>query len=253
MVKKQDIIFSLILRLKMILNFFLSLRTTIWLLLALVFLLFYGAFIMPKHPEFSSINSIPLFDWLSENPAGTTWWLYGIIILLSVLTANTIICSFESLFKKQERKNRLLVISPQVIHIGFLFILLAHFLSSLGSFKGSAVGYEGTFIRLPNNLVVGIKEINLNINPSGYISDWSVNIEYLSNDGRKIKEASLKPNAPSFYHGLGIYLKDVRSYPFKAALLEVSREPGALWALIGGVLFMFGTITLLVLKIKRET
>jgi cytochrome c biogenesis protein ResB len=35
-------------------------------------------------------------------------------------------------------------------------------------------------------------------------------------------------------------------------LLEVSREPGAVWALVGGILFMTGTIALLVLKMKRE-
>lgn len=29
-------------------------------------------------------------------------------------------------------------------------------------------------------------------------------------------------------------------YPVKAVLLEVSREPGAAWALIGGILFMLG-------------
>ena len=70
---------------------------------------------------------------------------------------------------------------------------------------------------------------------------------------KKIKEDSLSPNSPSFYKGLGIYLKDIQPYPLKAVLLEVSKEPGAAWALVGGILFMLGTITLLILKIKRES
>lgn len=36
-------------------------------------------------------------------------------------------------------------------------------------------------------------------------------------------------------------------------LLELSREQGAFLALIGGILFMTGTVTLLMLKMKRES
>lgn len=234
-----------------ILDFFLSLRTTIWLMLTLLFIFLYGSFTIPLRPEFASINSMPLFDWLRDNPAGITWWLYGSIALLSLITANTIVCSIESLIRKHEYRTWLLVISPQIIHIGFLFMLLAHLLSSTGSFKGSAIAYEGSRFILPNNLTLKVKDIIIDIGPSGYISDWTTNIEYLS-DGSKIKGDYLKPNSPSFYRGLGIYLKDIQAYPFKAVLLEMSREPGAIWALIGGILFMLGTIMLIILKIKRE-
>jgi len=238
--------------LKKILVFFLSLRTAIWLLLALLFMLLYGSLIVPAKPEFLSLNSMPLFAWLKENNINITWWLYGSIVLLSLLTANTILCSIESLIKRHRYKKWLLIISPQIIHIGFLFILLAHFFSSAGGFKGSAVAFEGLSLTLPNNLVLEINDIKIDIGPSGYVSDWTVNIAYIS-DGKKIKEDSLKPNSPSFYKGLGIYLKDIQPYPVKTILLEVSTEPGAIWALIGGILFMLGTITLLVLKIRRES
>lgn len=238
--------------LKKILNFFLSLRTAIWLMLALVLMLFFGAVIMPSREEFSTINSNPLFGWLKDNPLSATWWLWGSIILLSLLTANTLLCSVESLLKKRQHRKWLLIISPQIIHIGFLFILLAHLLSSAGSFKGTGVAYEGAAFLLPNDLTVKVNDINININPLGYISDWTVNIEYFSGS-EKIKEDSLRPNSPSFYKGLGIYLKDIKPYPIKAVVLEVSKEPGALWALVGGMLFMFGTITLLILKMRKES
>lgn len=235
-----------------ILNFFLSLRTAIWLLLALVFMLLFGSIIMPGRQELLSINSMPLFDWLNENPLGITWWLYGAMVLLSLLTANTVICSIESLIKKQQRQNLLLVISPQVIHIGFLFVLLAHLLSSSGSFKGNAVAYEGVSLTLPNGLTLFVKGIDVDIDTQGYIKDWKAEIEYISN-GQKVKEDFLRPNVPSFYKGFGIYLKDIQPYPVKTIMLEVSREPGAVWALVGGLLFMFGTITLLMLKIRKES
>lgn len=237
--------------LQKVLNFFLSLRTAIWLLLALLFMLLYGSLTMPAKHEFSSINDMPLFDWLRNNNAGITWWLYGSIVLLSLLTANTILCSIESLIKKQRYKKWLLIISPQIIHVGFLFMLLAHLLSSAGSFKGTAVAYEGSALILPNNLTLEVKNIMIDIDRSGYVTDWTANIEYLSG-GEKIKEDFLRPNSPSFYKGVGIYLKHVQAYPVKAVLLEVSREPGAAWALIGGILFMLGAIMLLIFKIKKE-
>jgi hypothetical protein len=55
-----------------------------------------------------------------------------------------------------------------------------------------------------------------------------------------------------FHRGVGVYVKDLRAFPHKMVLLEVSREPGAIWALGGSILFMTGTIALLMLKMKRE-
>jgi cytochrome c biogenesis protein ResB len=215
-------------------------------------MLLYGSFAMPLREEFGSINSIPLFGWLTENPFEITWWLHGSIVLLSLLTANTVICSIESLVKKRERRRWLLIISPQIIHIGFLFIIFAHLMSSAYSFKDNVIAYEGSAFILPNDLEMRITDISIDIDRRGFISDWKMNIEYLS-DGERVRGDSIKPNSPSFYKGLGIYLKDLQTYPFRAALLEISREPGAPWALIGGILFMVGTIMLLMLKIKKES
>jgi cytochrome c biogenesis protein ResB len=234
-----------------ILKLFLSLKTTLWLLLLLLCLLFYGAIIMPVREEFSTINSIALLSWLSENPSGVTWWLYAIIGLLSILTANTIFCSIESLIKKWEARRWLLIISPQVIHIGFLFILLAHLLSSWGSFRDTAVVYKGYFIQLPNGFDLKLEDMHVDIDQSGYLRDWSADIKYFR-EGQHVQDDVIYPNHPSFYRGLGIYLKDLTMSPYPAVLIEISKEPGAIWALIGGILFILGMVTLLILKIKRE-
>ena len=253
---------------KKILGFFLSLRTAIWLLLALLLLLLFGALLMPTMEGFKSMNSMPLFQWLRENPPVATWWLWGSIILLSLLTANTLVCSIESVIKKRARPSAekmggrqwLLVISPQVIHIGFLFMLLAHLMSSAGGFRGRVVAYEGSNIMLPDNestkigsakTVLRVKALTVEVGPMGYPRDWRADIEYLSG-GKKLKGDYLSPNRPSFYRGLGIYLKEIRAYPVKSCLLEISREPGSTWALIGGILFMTGTVLLIGLKVKRE-
>jgi len=237
--------------LKKALDFFLSLRTAIWLLLALLCILFYGSFLMPVKEEFQTLHAVPLFQWMTENPLGVVWWLWAAIGVLSLLTANTLFCSIESVLKKRGAKNLLLVLSPQVIHIGFLFVLLAHLLSSYGSSRDTGFVVKGSAVTLADGTTVRFEEIKAEADPSGYISDWSAEISYLR-EGARFRSDVIKPNSPSFHSGFGIYIKTVRVQPFPAALIEVSEDPGALWALIGGILFLAGMSTLLALKIRRE-
>ena len=169
--------------------------------------------------------------------------------MLVLLTANTFFCSIDSILKKRQSAQWLLIIAPQVIHIGFLLILFAHFISSAGGFKGYSVAREGTMLNLPYH-TIQIDRIDISIDDAGYITDWAVDIGYLL-EGRALLKDRVLPNRPSFQNGIGIYIRDIQAYPVKAILLEVSREPGALWALIGGILFMLGTVMLLMLKIRR--
>ena len=145
----------------------------------------------------------------------------------------------------------MLLISPQIIHTGFLFMLLAHLLSSMGGFKVFGVAAEGTVLDMPDNSVLEIKRIHVSMDPRGYIIDWAVNVEYRSG-GMEVKEERLMPNKPVFQKGVGVYVRDLRAFPTKMLLIEMSREPGAAWALAGAVLFMIGTLTLLVIKMRRE-
>jgi hypothetical protein len=237
--------------LKKIYKFFLSLRLSICLLLVLLCVLFYGSLVMPRKDEFQTLNTTPLFQWLLENPFDMTWWLWAAIGILLLLALNTLLCSIYAVVMKRGSKHWLLIISPQVIHIGFLFILLSHLLSSLGSFRGTTFVYEGAALQLPNGLTVVFDRINADIDRSGYIESCSADIKYFS-QGRQITKDVIFPNNPSFQDGFGIYIKTVRPEPFPAALIEVSREPGAFWALVGSVLFLTGMITLLIFKIKRE-
>ncbi|MEW6117170.1 MAG: hypothetical protein AB1553_09765 [Nitrospirota bacterium] len=236
---------------KQLLSFLLSLRTAIWLLCLLIIMLFAGAVIMPSHQEFQSIHAMPLFEWMNVQASGITWWLWASVIILVLLSANTLFCSIESIIKKRKATQWLLLISPQIVHIGFIFILLAHLLSSLEGFKGNAVAQEGTALEIAGSTVMRIKSIDLQIDPRGYLTGWSVDVEYLA-DGAVMQQDRLLPNKPSLYKGFNIHVKDLQAYPFKAILLEVSREPGALWALAGGIIFMAGTITLIVLKSRRS-
>jgi hypothetical protein len=61
---------------------------------------------------------------------------------------------------------------------------------------------------------------------------------------------TLGPNQPLLYRGMGIYMKSFEFEPRPYAVLLVAKDPGAIWALTGGILFILGAIMLLVLKWK---
>ncbi|HAM53170.1 MAG TPA: hypothetical protein DCP92_21645 [Nitrospiraceae bacterium] len=236
---------------KKCISIFLSLRTALWILMLLIIFAFAGAIIMPAHEEFQSINSVPLLQWLPKQSPSATWWLWISIALLAMLSANTLFCSIESIIEKRQFKEWFLMIAPQVIHTGFLLILVAHLMTGLWGFKATAEAREGTGLYLPGDTLVQIKDITISSDSLGYMTDWFVVIEYLSR-GKVVKTDRLMPNKPSFNEGIGIYVKDLRAFPDKAVLLEVSKEPGAPWALIGSALFTVGIVMLVILKMKRE-
>jgi len=237
--------------LKHISALFFSLRTTLWLLGLMLVLMLAGAVIMPGHEAFQQLRTMPLFDWIYKQPRGATWWLWGLIGLLLLLTVNTLFCSVESVIKKRRVTQWLLLISPQVIHIGFLFMLLAHLLSSLYAYEKITTVYEGALVKLDEGMALKIKDIDIDIDYYGYISDWKVAVAYVSN-GKTIVQDIIKPNNPSDKKGLNINVKNVRPYPRKIAYLQISYEPGARWALVGGILFMIGIVTLIALKMRME-
>ncbi len=232
-------------------NFFFSLKTTLWLLGFVLALMLAGAFIMPAQQEFETIHSIPMFEWLKIQPLTITWWLWGLIGILAFLTVNTLFCSVESIIKKRKVTQWILLISPQIIHIGFLFMLLAHLMSAAGSYQHFAVALEDNMFRISDNTVLKIKDINIQSDYNGYITDWKVGVEYLK-EGKIFQTDTIVPNSPSLRMGFNINVKNLQEYPYKAILLQISREPGAVWALAGSILFMAGIITLIVLKIKME-
>ncbi len=211
-----------------------------------------GAVIMPSHRAFLSIHALPLLQWMREQPLSATWWLWCSLALLCVLAANTIFCSVDSVMRKRKATQWLLLISPQVIHAGFLCMLLAHLLSAAGSFRTFEVASEGTLLGLSDTEELHIKTIAVSTDRFGYVTDWAVDVEYMK-EGRIVRGERLLPNSPFFQGGLGVYVKDLRVFPEKLVLLELSREPGAFWALIGGILFMAGTATLLVLRMRQES
>jgi len=225
-----------------------SIRTTNILLMSLMGLLIYGAVAMPLSPSFSGLGSMALFDWLKSAPLSAGWWLYGSIAVLFLLVINTVVCSIESVLRKRKGRQWLLTTAPQVIHAGFCFIMLAHLVSSYGGFHKDAVLYEGYGVRLGSGVEVSLKAVNTRVE-SGHLTDMKAEVLFRYPDGR-VDEDTVSPNNPSFIDGTGLYLKRVILGPVPAALVQFSYDPGAPWALVGGLLFLSGIFTLVALKLQ---
>ncbi len=229
-------------------NHLASLSLGLWLMGGVIFLLAVGSF-TGGGAEGSSINDVPLFAWLGSAPLGQSWWLWGTIVLLAFLALNTVLCSIESLRLKYQRGTLLRLIAPQVMHLGFLLIVLAHLVSAYGGFKGAGGVMEGETIGLPGGGRVQVANIQAEPGPMGMPSDYSASVSMWEAGG--VRTATVRPNHPVFYRGFGIYLKQVEVFPVRGAFIEVHREPGAGLALAGALLFTVGNIVLLAVRRGR--
>jgi len=226
-----------------------SLRLSLWLLLAQVVLFLSGALQMPLMDAYGTMNSMPLFRWMVQAPALASWWLWASVAVIALLTLNTIVCGTDSLLRKGSGRSWFQVLPPQVIHMGFLFMMAGHMVSSAGAMHITMPMREGSAIRLPGGNVMLLRKVEMELSPKGYPLDWSASLEYYSSEGALIKRGVSAPNSPSFLGDMGVYIKQAAR---GGALMEVHREPGTPWALAGGAMFTIGTIALIGLKMRRE-
>lgn len=232
----------------MVKDMFFSVRTSLWLIGAQLALMLAGAVQMPAMPQYEGMNDGALLLWMREMPIAVTWWLWASIVVLGMLTVNTLCCSYESVMRKRQGKNLVLVLAPQVVHVGFLFMLLGHLVSALGAAHWKGVIREGQGVGLADGSMLVIERVDVAMSEMGYAEDFAASVRF-ERDGAIIKSKDIAPNQPAFMGGTGAYIKDARP---GMALIEISREPGTPWAFIGAALFTLGTIALFAAKIARD-
>jgi len=235
-------------------NFFVSIKTTVWTLFVLICLFFVGSYMMPSHREiFSTMNDDILLGWVARSSIHTLWytaWFFFAAVGLLLLTINTLVCSIQAVWEKWSRPNILLRISPQIIHTGFLFILFAHLLGAVAGYRISGALPEGAAARLPEGQVLYLRSVHAVTDVRGFPTEWSADVMLFANN-EQVAQGTLGPNQPLLYKGMGIYMKSFEFEPRPYAVLLIAKDPGAKWALVGGMLFILGSVTLLALKWKK--
>jgi cytochrome c biogenesis protein ResB len=208
-----------------------------------------GAVQMPAMKAYTNMNNMPLFTWMQQVPFKVSWWLWASVAILTLLALNTFVCSLDSLIRKRHGRHWLLVASPQIIHLGFMFLLLAHLLSAAGGLKGEFYAGKGANLTLPGGGRISITEFKVETSKKGMPTNFYVDANFSSKDGKILKKARIMPNKPAFFEGMWFYIKGPHR---TTAHMEVTRDFGLIPAFLGGVLFTIGTIALVWQKVRRE-
>lgn len=224
-----------------------SLSLGLWLMGGVMVLMAVGSF---GGEDAASLNEMPLFAWLGSAPLSASWWLWGTLVLLALMVANTLLCSVEAIRKRIGKGGLPALLAPQLMHVGFLLIVLAHFLSAKGGAKQAMQLYEGSDLRFPGGSSVVVDAIEVQTGPRGMPVDYRARLRVVEKGGAK--PMTVRPNEPLFHEGLGIYLKYAEPFPVPTAFVEIHREPGAGWALAGALLFTVGNGMLLAVRRERR-
>lgn len=193
----------------------------------------------------AALNSMPLFLWLVNFPLAATWWLWLTVVLLALLLLNTICCSADTLFQRFSRNAILGWLPPQLIHGGFLLMVLAHLVSSVWGFKASIEIPEGSGFQMPHGVAVQVARVGAIFSPMGGDMPLGYRALLVTQETAGQGGVTISPNHPWFSNGYGVYIKHAEPGQPPTAFLEVHREPGAGVALAGATLFTIGNLLLL--------
>jgi hypothetical protein len=226
---------------KAITQFFLSLKTVFGFYFIFIVIVLIGSLMLPTNLAFfSGIDDEPLFRWLADNVnLKITWWIYALIFMLALFAVSTIFCTVEALLKRMSWINFILKISPQIMHIGVLFIMLGHLLTASTGFKTDMVIYKGEEKPVTGDTAISLDDISVKTDEDGYYTDWEAKLKWIEK-GKKTQAQVLRPVHPLYFGQFGLYIQSVTLEPETTALIRVCRDPGALWALIGGLLLSVG-------------
>ena len=218
----------------------LSVKTAFALMLLFSLTALIGSVVHPRNLAFfSGIDDTPLFKWLKEaDHIELTWWIYGLVIILFLLAINTIFCSVDALVNRLSRRTLLLKLSPQIIHLGVLLIMLGHLLTASIGTKMDVFIQKGEKKDLLGKLSIQLKDTEVTTDEEGYDTDWTAYI--LVSEEEVI---TLKPSRPVYRAGLGFFVQSVTKDDDEvSALVRVCDDPGAFWALSGGIIIIVGSV-----------
>lgn len=237
---------------KAILRFFLSLNTAFGLFTAAVVIFLVGSLMLPYNLAFfSGIDDVPLFSWLAEaGKLKLTWWIFILIGMMAFLGLSTVLCTADALLKGVSRKNLVLKLSPQVMHAGVIFVMLGHLLTAWHGTRWDLSLQKGETGRIEAGASILLEDIKTQKDEAGYETRWEAELMLLSN-GEEVGRKVLRPARPIYFGNTGLYIKSVKTGDKPSALIRVCRDPGALWALIGGVLISVGGLGFLQAKFSR--
>lgn len=230
-------------------NVLISLELCLWLLALVSLAMAAGSFLLSGEYA-AAINAMPLYFWLTGVPLEHSWWLWLTVVMLTLLALATLACTFEALRQRLRNVSLLSLLAPQFIHIGFLLIVAAHLISAFTASMEQIEVFEGSSVQLPDSKTFRVAAISAEFSPQGMPTGFSSDLQ--TDLLNPMLRTVISPNHPWFSSGYGVYIKQAEIYPYRRALLEVHREPGAVFALVGATVFTIGNVLLLWVRSKRR-
>ena len=236
---------------KALLKFFLSMKTAYGFFFFFVVVMLIGSLSLPNNLAFfSGIDDAPLFAWLKEAGSfGTSWWIYLMVAGFALFAVNTLFCTGEVVLFGLGRRNLLLKLSPQIMHIGVLFIMLGHLLTATLGEKMDIDVRKGETAPVGNAAAITLVDVRETTDENGYAVDWEATLQWVEN-GAASAPHRLRPARPLYFGAYGLYTKAVDAGPQASAWIRVSRDPGAPWALVGGLLLSLGAAAFLYARVR---
>lgn len=198
-----------------------------------------GSIMLPRHLAFySGIDDAQLFKWLYEQGEqeghGPMWWIWALTGLSAFMALVTASCTLDALARAGQWKSIARRLAPQVLHAGTLFVMLGFLLTSGYGTKLDVHLDKGQSKSPAQGLEIALAEVRVQFDEAGYETAWEADMVVGG------QEELLKPLQPVLINGWLIHFKSVRTGDEPGVLLRVTRDPGAMWALLGAVLIVVG-------------
>ncbi len=227
-------------------KFLTSVKTYLWITGLSIAVYIIGSVVIPANLDvFSEINDIPLFEWFSLNRRYLLQysWIWLLIILMAVLSANTIACIIDALARGAGRRDVIGFFSPQMLHLAVLFVLLGHMVSALYAYRED--------VPMTTGAVAEVRGLRLMLNDLEFIQvqgedspRWRVGLKV---DDRLF---TLEPAQPAFVDGIGFFAKSANEKR-KTAVIGIVYDPGARWEVIGAAMFVLAALGLCYVQLRR--
>lgn len=233
-------------------RFLVSLSTVFWSFALLLGLMLVGSLMLPENLAFfSGIDDEPLFRWLLANAEITkVWWIWALVAGIAWLGLSTVLCTLDFLRTRLSRVRFLLRVTPQVMHLGVLFVMLGHLLTGSYGFKTDYMVRKGDPIEPLENIRLTLENLDLTLDELGLAADWRADLR-LEEQGQSVTR-QIRPAGPVYFGGLGFYFKSVAMEEEPVAVLRICRDPGAPWALAGGILLIMGGTAFLYARFRKS-
>jgi cytochrome c biogenesis protein len=224
-----------------LINFFSSLRLTIFLLILLAALSVIGTLI-PQHAteqeylRLYSTETYYLFKGLGLFNMYHSWWFIGVLILLAI---NLIACSLKRLpgvwHQVRKTKSGYARLGTYLTHLGVLLILAGGLIGAVWGFEGYVEIREGETVtvalsptlhekRNPGGIAVRCDSFRVDFYPNGSPKEYVSTLTFQEGERTVLDHVPLRVNHPLFYSGLTFYQS---SYGISMrSILEVRKKGG---------------------------